>query len=210
MAPSATSTEWDHQFHTLRRQDLFRNPPTDHSAYPALQLAVNPHIESFNAIFRGDGKPGLLAHGLADIGTKVFLDGNDRADPEGRNRLNIRIKDVTLQKPQVPPSNKLALNREIFPAECRERHATYRGKLSATFEYNINGGDNIEFTRELGQVPIMIKVGSSPSHFHHKLSSFAYKAQTVKPMSSREQFARLAGPAQGRIRRAWWILHCQR
>ncbi|KAM0516938.1 hypothetical protein ACHAPE_005050 [Trichoderma viride] len=157
MAPSATSTEWDHQFHTLRRQDLFRNPPTDHSAYPALQLAVNPHIESFNAIFRGDGKPGLLAHGLADIGTKVFLDGNDRADPEGRNRLNIRIKDVTLQKPQVPPSNKLALNREIFPAECRERHATYRGKLSATFEYNINGGDTIEFTRELGQVPVMIK-----------------------------------------------------
>lgn len=158
MAPSATSTEWDHQFHTLRRQDLFRNPPTDHSAYPALQLAVNPHIESFNAIFRGDGKPGLLAHGLADIGTKVFLDGNDRAGPEGKNRLQIRIKEVTLQKPQVPPSNKLALNREIFPAECRERHATYRGKLSATFEYSINGGDVIEFTRELGQVPIMIKV----------------------------------------------------
>lgn len=176
MAPSATSTEWDHQFHTLRRQDLFRNPPTDHSAYPALQLAVNPHIESFNAIFRGDGKPGLLAHGLADIGTKVFLDGNDRAGPEGKNRLNIRIKEVTLQKPQVPPSNKLALNREIFPAECRERHATYRGKLSATFEYSINGGDTVEFTRELGQVPIMIKVGSSPTHFYHELPSFAYKA----------------------------------
>ncbi|KOS19629.1 DNA-directed RNA polymerase I subunit RPA2 [Escovopsis weberi] len=157
MVPSATSTEWDHEFHTLRRQNLFQNPPKDHTAYPALQLAVNPHIESFNAIFRKDGKPGLLDHGIADIGTRVFLDGDDRADPKTRNQLRIRIKDVALQKAQVPPSNKNALNREIYPAECRERHATYRGKLSATFEYSINGGDATEFVRELGQVPIMIK-----------------------------------------------------
>lgn len=160
MAPSATSTEWDHQFDTLRRQDLFQNPPKDHSAYPALQLAVNPHIESFNGIFRDDGKPGLLAHSIADIGTKTFLDGNDREGPEGKNRLSIRFKSVTLQKPQVPPSNKLARNREIFPAECRERHVTYRGRLSATLEYRINNGDPVEFVREFGQVPIMIKVRS--------------------------------------------------
>lgn len=158
MAPSATNTEWDHGFNTLRRQDLFRNPPKDRSAYPALQLAVNPHIESFNGIFRDDGKPGLLAHGIADIGTKTFLDGDDRTGPEGKNTLSIRVKDVTLQKPQVPPSNKLARNREIFPAECRERHVSYRGRLSATFEYSINGGDPVEFVRELGQMPIMIKV----------------------------------------------------
>lgn len=158
MAPSATETQWDHEYNTLRREDLFRNPPTDHSAYPALQLAIDPHIESFNGIFRDDGKPGLLAHGLADIGTKTFLDGDDRTGPEGKNRISIRIKDVTLQKPQVPPSNKNARNREILPAECRERHVTYRGRLSATFEYTINGGDTMEFVRELGQMPIMIKV----------------------------------------------------
>lgn len=158
MAPSATDTKWDHEFHTLRRQDLFQNPPKDHSAYPALQLAINPHIESFNGIFRDDGKAGLLARGLADIGTKTFFDGDDRTGPEGKNRLNIRIKDVSLQKPQVPPSNKMARNREILPAECRERHVTYRGRLSATFEYSINGGDAIEFVREMGQVPIMIRV----------------------------------------------------
>lgn len=158
MAPSATKTDWDHEFNTLRRETLFRNPPTDHTAYPALQLAVDPHIESFNGLFRDDGKPGLLAHGLADIGTKTFLDGDDRADPDGKNRLSVRIKDVMLQKPQVPPSNKNARNREIFPAECRERHVTYRGRLSATFEYRINGGDPVEFVRELGQVPVMLKV----------------------------------------------------
>lgn len=166
MAPSATSTEWDHQFHTLRRQNLFQNPPTDHSAYPALQLAVDPHIESFNAIFRDDGKPGLLAHGLADIGTKTYLDGNPRAGPEGKNRLTVRIKDVILHKAQVPPSNKMALNRDILPAECRERHSTYRGRVSATFEYSVNGGDTYEFVRELGQIPIMVKVKQPRKKIH--------------------------------------------
>jgi DNA-directed RNA polymerase I subunit RPA2 len=158
MAPAATKQDWDHEFNTLRRENLFRHPPTDHTAYPALQLAVNPHIESFNGLFRSDGKPGLLAHAVADIGYKTYLDGDERAGPEGRNRLDIRVTEVMLQKPQVPPTNKLARNREILPSECRERHVTYRGRLSATFEYSVNGGDPVELTRELGQVPIMLKV----------------------------------------------------
>lgn len=158
MAPSATKTEWSHEFDTIRRENLFRNPPEDHTAYPALQLAVDPHIESFNALFRDDGKPGQLAHALADIGTKTFFDGDERTGTAGKNRLTIRFKDLSLLKPQVPPSNKMARRREVMPAECRERHVTYRGRLSATFEYSINGGDPIEFVRELGQVPVMLKV----------------------------------------------------
>ncbi|ETS87553.1 DNA-directed RNA polymerase I subunit RPA2 [Pestalotiopsis fici W106-1] len=154
MAPAATKTTWDHEYNTLRREKLFREPPKDHSAYPLLQLAVNPHIESFDAIFEPDG---LLQRGLADIGTRVLLDGDDRTSTAGRNRLSIRYKSVQLLKSQVPPSNKFAKKREILPAECRERHATYRGKLSATFEYRINGGDPQEFTREIGNLPIMVK-----------------------------------------------------
>ncbi|KAM3488671.1 hypothetical protein MY3957_008023 [Beauveria namnaoensis] len=157
MAPSATRTDWDHEYNLLRRENLFRNPPKDHTAYPALQLAVDPHIESFNCLFRDDGKPSLLDHAMADIGTKTFFDGDERKGPEGKNKLNVRIRNVMLHRPQVPPSNKMAKNREIFPAECRERHVTYRGRLSATFEYNINGGDFHEFVRDLGQIPIMLK-----------------------------------------------------
>jgi DNA-directed RNA polymerase I subunit RPA2 len=71
-----------------------------------------------------------------------------------------------LAKAQVPPSNKLAKHKEILPAECRERHVSYRGRLSATLEYRINGGDPVEFVREFGQVPIMLKVA-----FVHLLSS---------------------------------------
>ncbi len=161
MAPESTQTAWDHEFNLLRREKLFRNPPTDHSAYPALQAAIDPHIESFNALFSGrDGQPGLLEHAIAEIGTKTFLDGDDRAPPAGKNKLTVRYKSVTLDKSRVPPSNKFARNREIFPAECRERHVTYRGRLTATLEYRINDGDPIQFDRDLGQVPIMVKVSA--------------------------------------------------
>jgi DNA-directed RNA polymerase I subunit RPA2 len=161
MSRNGTETTWDHEFNVLRREKLFRNPPTDHSAYPALQLAVDPHIESFNAIFGEDGEPGLIDHGLAEIGTKTFLDGDERAPPAGKNKLTVRYKEVTLQKCYVPPSNKFARNRNILPSECRERHVTYRGKLTATFEYQINDGEPVEFIRDLGQVPIMIKVSAA-------------------------------------------------
>ncbi|KAK8139861.1 DNA-directed RNA polymerase I subunit RPA2 [Apiospora sp. TS-2023a] len=154
MASAPTSTSWDHEYNTLRRQNLFTDPPTDRSAYPLLQIAVDPHIESFDAIFE---EGGLIDKGLADIDTRTFLDGDDRSPLASRNRLTIKYKSVHVQKSQVPPSNKFAKNREIFPAECRERHVSYRGKLAATFEYRINDGEAREFTRELGQMPLMVK-----------------------------------------------------
>ena len=158
MAPSTTNTTWNIAYDTVRRENLFRHPPQDRTAYPALQLAVDPHIESFDALFRDDGKPSLIAHALADIGIKKFFDGDEKLGPKGKNCLSVRFKEVILHKSTLPPSNKLATNRDIYPAECRERHATYRGRLSAILEYQINDSDPVEFTRELGQVPIMVKV----------------------------------------------------
>lgn len=155
-AISPTNTTWTHEFDTLRREDLFRNPPKDHSAYPALLAAVRPHIDAFNAVLE---KHGLISHALRDIGTKTFLDGDERAPVAGKNKLSIKIKEVFLEKSQLPPSNKFSTrNREILPAECRERHVTYRGKLSARLECRVNNGDPKEFVRELGQLPIMLKV----------------------------------------------------
>jgi DNA-directed RNA polymerase I subunit RPA2 len=156
MPPSSTKTTWTHEFETLRREDLFRNPPKDHSAYPALQAAIAPHIQSFNAVFE---KGGLLAGGLRDIGTKTFLDGDERASSEGRNSLGVRIKEIILEKSVLPSSNKVSTrNREILPAECRERHVTYRGKLYARLEYRINDGEPVEVLRDIGKLPLMLMV----------------------------------------------------
>lgn len=153
---SPTDTNWTHEFDTLRRENLFRNPPTDYTAYPSLAAAIKPHIDSFNALFEKDG---LIAHGLRDIGTKTFLDGDEGHAPATRNKLSIRIKDVFVEKSKLPASNKFSTkNREILPAECRERHVTYRGRLSARLEYWINSEDPKEFIRDLGQIPIMLMV----------------------------------------------------
>jgi DNA-directed RNA polymerase I subunit RPA2 len=158
MAP--TRTDWDHEYQTLRREHLFRHPPRDRSAYPALQSAVAPHIESFNALFHQDGGPTLLDHALVDIGTKEFFDedGDGSSGALGKNKLSIRIKSVSLQKSEIPSTNKFAARTEIYPAECRERHATYRGKLSSVIEYWINDETRHEQIKDLGHLPIMIRV----------------------------------------------------
>jgi DNA-directed RNA polymerase I subunit RPA2 len=156
----AQQKPWTTAFDTKRRHDLFSNPPTDSTAYPTLAAAVDPHINSFNTIFAAGGQ---LEEALKDIGTKVFLDGNPYVQPEERrNRLSVRIQDVFLDKSVLPPSNKVALkNRNILPAECRERHATYRGKLRARLEWKVNNGDWKEEVCDLGTVPIMLRVRSA-------------------------------------------------
>jgi DNA-directed RNA polymerase I subunit RPA2 len=166
MAPITTSTgtntEWSTEFDTVRRHKLFSNPPKDHTAYPLLAAAIRPHVDSVNAVFEPNG---LLEQAIKDIGTKVFLDGNPNAPPEervDRNRLSLKIRDVILQKPQLPPSNKFNVKRrEILPSECRERHASYRGKLTVRLAYKVNNGDWKEMVRELGNVPIMVRVCQS-------------------------------------------------
>jgi DNA-directed RNA polymerase I subunit RPA2 len=167
MAPAPTNTDWSVQFDSLRRENLFQNPPKDHTAYPSLAESIKPHVDSFNALF-DDSK--ILDAGLKDIGIKSFLDGEPETPEqkaarkaEGirapkRNRLNVRVKELFLDKPTLPPTNKYSTkNRNIYPSECRERHATYRGKLRARLEYQVNNGDWMDSVRELGQVPIMLR-----------------------------------------------------
>lgn len=167
MAPAPTNTEWTVGFDSLRREHLFRNPPKDHSAYPSLIEAIRPHIDSFNALF-GDSK--IVEAGLHDIGTKTFLDGEvetpaqrDLRIADGRscppkNQLNVRIREVFLEKAALPPTNKYSIrNRNIYPAECRERHITYRGRLRARLAFQVNNGEWKESIRELGQVPLMLR-----------------------------------------------------
>lgn len=153
---SGTKTTWSHEFETLRRQDLFQNPPKDRSAYPVLQAAIAPHIQSFNAVFE---KGGLLSQALRDIGTKTFFDGDEKAGPLGKNRLNVRIKEIIVEKSLLPSANKVSTrNRQVLPAECRERHVTYRGRMYARLDYWVNDGDRTEIIRDVGKLPLMLMV----------------------------------------------------
>ncbi|OKL61570.1 DNA-directed RNA polymerase I subunit RPA2 [Talaromyces atroroseus] len=172
MAPAATNTDWTVGFDTLRREDLFRNPPKDRSPYPLLQAAIRPHIDSFNALF---GESKIMEEALHDMGTKTFLDGEIETPdqrrarkargeaPPQRNRLNLRISEIFLDKAVLPSANKFVPRnasseyRNIYPAECRERHATYRARLRVRLQYQVNNGEWHESVRELGQVPLMLR-----------------------------------------------------
>lgn len=151
---TATDTNWDVDYNTTRKRKIFQKPPDDKSAYPLLQNAVRPHVESFNAIFGG----GLLDEALKDIGIVTTVDGN-QDDPEGpRNKLHLRLTDVTLETPRLPDSNKFSTrNREIYPAECRERHSSYRGTLRGKLQWKVNNNEWQQSTRNLGQIPIMLR-----------------------------------------------------
>ncbi|KAK5115453.1 DNA-directed RNA polymerase I subunit RPA2 [Meristemomyces frigidus] len=155
---SNMASQWTTNYDTAKRHRLFRQPPSKKTAYPSLAEAIRPHVDSFNTIFAQDGQ---LAHALKDIGTKTFLDGEMSAvsdAPAGRrNRLEIRVKEVFLDKSKVPPSNKTEGNREILPVECRERHVTYKGRFQGRIEYRVNDGDWKETVREFGYLPIMLR-----------------------------------------------------
>ncbi|KPI39313.1 DNA-directed RNA polymerase I subunit RPA2 [Cyphellophora attinorum] len=151
---AATDTNWDVDYNTTRKRKIFQRPPNDKSAYPLLQNAVRPHVESFNAIFGG----GLLDEALKDIGIVTTVDGN-QDDPVGpRNKLHLRLTDVTLETPRLPDSNKFSTrNRETYPAECRERHSSYRGTLRGKLQWKVNNNEWQQSTRNLGQIPIMVR-----------------------------------------------------
>ena len=151
-----TKTKWSVEYDTVRRHRLFRHTPKDRSAYPALQAAVKPHVESFNALW----DEGLIDAGLKDIGTYTVVDGDLRNSSRSidRNKLDLRVTAVILEKPTLPPTNKFAVeDRNIYPAECRERHVTYRGRLKARLQYRVNNGEWQESVRDLGQMPIMLR-----------------------------------------------------
>lgn len=161
MAPSRAEkqTKWTTEYDARKRHALFRNPPADKTAYPSLAEAIKPHVKSFNPIFAPNGQ---LHHAIKDIGTKTFLDGDPAggdadSEPRHRNRLQVRFKEVFLEKSMLPATNKLEGKREILPVECRERHVTYRGRFRGRVEYRVNDGEWKETVRDFGQLPIMLR-----------------------------------------------------
>ena len=154
--PPPTKTHWSHEYDTIRRHHLFEGPPKDHTAYPALQAAVDPHIESFNKIF---DEGGLLEHAIEDIGVKTYLDGDARTPLADRNKLKVWFEKAMVGKPLIPDTNKFShKNREIMPAEARERKCTYRAEFHARITYQINDGPKTTFQRVFGRLPVMVKV----------------------------------------------------
>lgn len=76
----------------------------------------------------------------------------------GSDILKCEIGYAAIENPSVPPGTVLVKDRRIFPKECRQRAATYKGRLSVEVKWSLNGKEQQSFIKDLGEIPIMIRV----------------------------------------------------
>jgi DNA-directed RNA polymerase I subunit RPA2 len=74
------------------------------------------------------------------------------------DKIEIKFEDVNINYPTVPNGTIGVKNYKIYPSECRQRAATYKGKINAKINWSINGRKQESLEKSLGEVPIMIKV----------------------------------------------------
>lgn len=60
--------------------------------------------------------------------------------------------------PSVPEGVLAVRHTEIWPTECRQSASTYKGRLIVRVSWTLNGAKQLSIERDLGSIPIMIKV----------------------------------------------------
>jgi hypothetical protein len=100
-------------FQTLIREHSFQYPSTSKPEFPALQAAVQPHIDSFNAITAD----GLLEIAVKDVGKKTVFDHKGPENGGRGNKLTFWVEDVQLSRPALSTRERTSLNRRIYPSE---------------------------------------------------------------------------------------------
>lgn len=76
--------------------------------------------------------------------------------PSGE-RVKITIDDAAFSKPSVPIDAVGVKTQTVWPTECRQRAATYKGDFKIRLTLHINGR-SVSIDRSMGNLPIMIKV----------------------------------------------------
>lgn len=76
---------------------------------------------------------------------------------ETGDRIKLVIEDCSILPPTVPLGNFNVKERRIFPTECRQRGATYKGVCNVKIGWYVNGLKQSSVERDLGEVPIMLK-----------------------------------------------------
>ncbi|KAK5641755.1 hypothetical protein RI129_010302 [Pyrocoelia pectoralis] len=110
-----------------------------------LQQLGAPHVSSFNY---------MVNKGLNDAVSELFP--VEFTIPSGE-RISLRIEDVSLNHPTVPLGVVGVKTQQIFPAECRQRNATYSGKLNGKVSWSVNDGPRLYINQDFGNIPIMVK-----------------------------------------------------
>ena len=112
-APPPPTAKIKPSFQTLIREHSFQYPSTSKPEFPALQEAVQPHIDAFNAITADN----LLEAAIKDIGRKTVFDHKGPENGGRGNKLTFWAEEVQLSKPTLSTRERTSLNRRIYPSE---------------------------------------------------------------------------------------------
>lgn len=75
-------------------------------------------------------------------------------------RIKLKITDASIGKPIVPAGTIGVKDVRVYPTECRQRAYTYRARMSINVEWSIDDVPQPAFNKDVGEVPIMLKVNS--------------------------------------------------
>ncbi|CAK6962407.1 DNA-directed RNA polymerase I subunit RPA2 [Scomber scombrus] len=130
--------------------------------HAAVQDLTKAHIESFDQAVT-DG----LSRVVQAIPPLEFTFRNER--------ISLSYVDAMIYNPMVAKGS-ICKEMRVFPAECRARRCSYKGKIVADVSWSVNGVPKGIIKQSLGQVPIMVKTklcnlhGMSPKELveHHE------------------------------------------
>ncbi|XP_074659731.1 DNA-directed RNA polymerase I subunit RPA2-like [Tubulanus polymorphus] len=118
----------------------------------SLQNLVKPHIDSFN-YFVNEG----LKTCCKFLNPVEFVLPRNDQNKELEQKICLDILDAQISRPTVARGNLTAKSLHVYPAECRGRGTSYRGKLSVTLQWKIDGVVSGRIETHVGEVPIMVK-----------------------------------------------------
>ncbi|XP_014601550.1 PREDICTED: DNA-directed RNA polymerase I subunit RPA2 [Polistes canadensis] len=112
---------------------------------PLLQNLGTPHIDSFNYML----EDGLFTATKDILPVHLQLANGDK--------IKLWINDVSIYHPSIPSNVIGVKNYKIYPTECRQRGATYKGKIAIQLGWSVNGNEGEMLEKDLGYIPIMVK-----------------------------------------------------
>ncbi|XP_068597291.1 DNA-directed RNA polymerase I subunit RPA2 [Brachionichthys hirsutus] len=109
----------------------------------AVQDLTRNHVESFDE---------AVTAGISRVVQSIPpLEFSVRSD-----RISIAFVDAIIHSPAVVKGS-VCRETKVFPAECRGRRCSYRGKLLADLCWSVNGVAKGIVKQAMGQLPVMVK-----------------------------------------------------
>uniref|UniRef100_A0A667YXB8 DNA-directed RNA polymerase subunit beta n=1 Tax=Myripristis murdjan TaxID=586833 RepID=A0A667YXB8_9TELE len=125
-----------------------------------------------NLTERGFGIPKETQHAAVQDLTRAHIESFDQAVTEGlsrvvqgippfefkfrNDRISLAFVEATIHSP-LAAKGSICRDLRVFPAECRGRRCSYKGKLVADISWSVNDIPKGIIKQSLGQVPIMVK-----------------------------------------------------